>query len=258
MRVWIFMLVGMTLVLGGCKTEQPEPKAVSVETLQQRVSYSVGLDIARNFKQNEFELDPALVVQGIKDGQGEGEPRLSEEQMASTMQELQQYMMEHYQQRMAKEATENAAAETAFLEENGKKEGVVTLDSGLQYKIIESGDGVSPTAEDTVRVDYRGTLVDGTEFDSSYSRGEPAEFQVDRVIPGWTEALQLMKAGDTWELYVPSKLAYGERGMGQVIAPNSLLIFEVKLHGVVGQEEAPAAAEAPAEAETATEAPAAE
>nr|WP_320113902.1 FKBP-type peptidyl-prolyl cis-trans isomerase [uncultured Desulfuromonas sp.] len=243
MRLWIVMLVGMALVLGGCKTEQTESKEVSVETLQQRVSYSVGLDIARNFKQNGFELDADLVVQGIKDGQGDAEPRMTEEQIASTMQEFQQHMMEQYQQKMTQQSEENAAAEVAFLAENGQKEGVVTLESGLQYKVVEAGSGASPTAEDTVRVDYRGTLLDGTEFDSSYQRGEPAEFQVNRVIAGWTEALQLMKEGATWELYIPAKLAYGERGMAQVIAPNSLLIFEVKFHSIVDPEETPAAAE---------------
>ncbi|PLX93046.1 MAG: hypothetical protein C0620_08195 [Desulfuromonas sp.] len=241
MRVWIVMLVGVALVLGGCKTQQAEQKAATVETLQQRVSYSVGLDIARNFKQNEFELDSALVLQGIKDAQGDGEPLMDDEKIAATMQEFQQYMMEQYQQRMEKQATDNAAKETAFLAENGKKEGVVTLESGLQYKVIESGEGKTPTAEDTVQVDYRGTLIDGTEFDSSYSRGEPVEFQVNRVIAGWTEALQLMKEGDKWELYIPAALAYGERGMGQDIAPNSTLIFEVVLHKVVAGE--PAAAE---------------
>jgi len=243
MRLWIVMLVGMALVVGGCKTEQTESKEVSVETLQQRVSYSVGLDIARNFKQNGFELDADLLVQGIKDGQGDAEPRMNEEQIASTMEEFQQHMMEQYQQKMTEQASDNAAAEEAFLTENGQKEGVITLESGLQYKIVEAGDGASPTAQDTVRVDYRGTLIDGTEFDSSYSRGEPAQFKVGQVIPGWTEALQLMKEGATWELYIPAKLAYGERGMGQVIAPNSTLIFEVKLHGIVDAEAAPDAAE---------------
>ncbi|WP_321533082.1 FKBP-type peptidyl-prolyl cis-trans isomerase [uncultured Desulfuromonas sp.] len=242
MRLWIVMLVGVALVLGGCKTEQTESKEVSVETLQQRVSYSVGLDVARNFKENEFELDTDLILQGIKDAQSGAQPRMSEEQIASTMEEFQQHMMEQYQQRMAKQSTENATKEADFLAENSKKEGVVTLESGLQYKVVEAGSGASPTAEDTVRVDYRGTLLDGTEFDSSYKRGEPAEFQVNRVIPGWTEALQLMKEGATWELYIPAKLAYGERGMGQVIAPNSMLIFEVKFHSIVDGEEAPAAA----------------
>ncbi|WP_316348989.1 FKBP-type peptidyl-prolyl cis-trans isomerase [Desulfuromonas acetoxidans] len=242
MRLWIVMLVGVALVLGGCKTEQTESKEVSVETLQQRVSYSVGLDVARNFKENEFELDTDLILQGIKDAQNGAQPRMSEEQIASTMEEFQQHMMEQYQQRMARQSTENATKEADFLAENGKKEGVVTLDSGLQYKVVEAGSGASPTAENTVRVDYRGTLLDGTEFDSSYKRGEPAEFQVNRVIPGWTEALQLMKEGATWELYIPAKLAYGERGMGQVIAPNSMLIFEVKFHSIVDGEEAPAAA----------------
>jgi FKBP-type peptidyl-prolyl cis-trans isomerase FklB len=245
MRVWIVMLVGVALVLGGCKTQQTEQKAVTVETLQQRVSYSVGLDIARNFKQNEFELDSALVLQGIKDAQGDGEPLMDDEKIAATMQEFQQYMMEQYQQRMEKQATDNAAKETEFFAENGKKEGVITLESGLQYKVIETGEGKTPTAEDTVQVDYRGTLIDGTEFDSSYRRGEPVEFQVNRVIAGWTEALQLMKEGDKWELYIPAALAYGERGMGQDIAPNSTLIFEVVLHKVVTDE--PAAAEPAAE-----------
>ncbi|MCD6526914.1 MAG: FKBP-type peptidyl-prolyl cis-trans isomerase [Desulfuromonas sp.] len=254
MRVWIVMLVGLSLALFGCKTEQQQ--AVKLETLQQKVSYSVGLDIAKNFKENNFELDSGLVLRGIKDVQSDTEPQLSDEQMAEAMMEFQKYMMEEYQKRIARQTEENSGKGGAFLADNAMKEGVVALESGLQYKVLESGSGAVPQLSDVVRVDYSGTLIDGTEFDSSYKRGEPVEFPVSGVIAGWTEALQLMKEGDKWQLFIPSELAYGERGMGNVIEPNSVLVFEVALHKVLGGEElAPAAAstEIPEEASVKTE-----
>lgn len=234
MRLWIVMLIGLSLALFGCKTEQQQD--VKLETLQQKVSYSVGMDIAKNFKQNNFALDSALVLQGIKDVQTEATPQLNDEQTAEAMMEFQKYMMEEYQKRTARQTEENADIGKAFLAENATKEGVVALESGLQYKVLEAGSGASPSLADVVQVDYSGTLIDGTEFDSSYKRGEPVEFPVSGVIAGWTEALQLMKEGDKWQLFIPSELAYGERGMGSVIEPNAVLVFEVALHKVLGDE----------------------
>jgi FKBP-type peptidyl-prolyl cis-trans isomerase len=146
--------------------------------------------------------------------------------------------MEKRAQEIKKQAEENAAAGKAFLEENAKKEGVLTLESGLQYKVLEEGNGTSPAEDDIVTVHYKGTLVDGTEFDSSYSRNEPATFPVNGVIKGWTEALQKMKTGDHWMIYIPAELAYGERQAGPTIGPNSTLIFDVTLLSIQDKEAA--------------------
>jgi len=237
MRKWLILLVASVLALSGCN-EEKKSADVTLDTLNQRVSYSVGYDVAKNFNDNEFSLDVAIVLAGLNDAQSGSEPRLTQEQIAATMTEFQQYMMEQQQKKAVALAQESIASGTAFLEENKVKEGVVTLESGLQYKVITEGTGRKPSAEDVVQVHYRGTLVDGTPFDSSYDRGQPAEFPVSRVIAGWTEALQLMSEGSKWQLVIPSELAYGEQEMGGVIAPNSVLVFEVELLKVLtGAEE---------------------
>lgn len=248
MRIWMVLLVSSVVALSGCNEEKKNVD-VSLDTLSQRVSYSVGYDVAKNFKDNEFNLETALVLAGINDAQNGAEPRLNQEQIAATMAEFQQYMTEQHQKKSEAQAQVNIAEGDAFLAANKLKEGVVTLESGLQYKIITEGTGPKPLAEDIVQVHYRGTLVDGTAFDSSYDRGQPAEFPVSRVIAGWTEALQLMPEGSKWQLVIPSNLAYGEQAMGGVIAPNSVLVFEVELLKVVSDattsaEPAPAVEEA--------------
>jgi FKBP-type peptidyl-prolyl cis-trans isomerase len=239
MHLLIISLLGLGLALAGCDTEK-KGAALKLETLNQKVSYSVGYDIAKNFKANEFELDINLVRAGLEDGQNGAEPKLDQEQMGATMQEFQQYMMEKQQKKIAAGSEQNSAAGKAFLAANKAKEGVLTLDSGLQYKIITAGDGAKPTLDDVVQVHYSGTLVDGTKFDSSYDRGEPVEFPVSRVIAGWTEALQLMPVGSKWQLFIPAELAYGSQAMGNVIGPNSLLIFDVELLKIINSETPPA------------------
>ena len=164
----------------------------------------------------------------IRDALEGKEPGMSPEEIRETISSLQKRAFIAQQQRLREQAAKNLEEGKAFLAENAKKEGVKTLPSGLQYRVITEGTGASPKAGETVTVNYRGTFLDGTEFDSSYKRGKPASFQVDGVIAGWTEALQLMKPGDKWQLFVPSELAYGQRGMGR-IPPNSTLIFEVEL-----------------------------
>lgn len=203
--------------------------APELKTDKEKLSYSIGMDIGGKLKQQSIEVDPELLAQGLKDSYGGGKTILTED-------EARQAFMEFQQRQMAKQAEanrvlgeKNKADGEKFLAENAKKEGVKTLPSGLQYKVITPGKGKSPKATDTVTTNYRGTLIDGTEFDSSYKRGQPATFPVSGVIPGWTEALQLMKEGAKWELFLPSSLAYGDRGAGKEIGPNAALIFEVEL-----------------------------
>jgi len=197
-----------------------------------RISYSVGYQIGGDFKKQNVELDPELLVKGINDALAGTEPVMAQEDMRETLMELKRKIVAAQQKDMKEKSEKNLAEGKAFLAENGKKEGVVTLPSGLQYKVIKEGAGASPTPDDTVSVHYRGTLIDGTEFDNSYARNEPAVFKADRVIPGWKEALQMMKEGGKWQLFIPPDLAYGERQAGQLIGPNSALLFEVELVSV--------------------------
>jgi FKBP-type peptidyl-prolyl cis-trans isomerase len=206
--------------------------ADGLDTLEQKASYSFGVDFAKRLKQQGIDLDITALNRGIMDAASGKELAFEEGEMgqfkAEYTQQLRAKLMEQQQQLAAK----NLEAGNKFLAENAKKEGVVTTDSGLQYKVITSGTGPTPKAEDTVTTHYRGTLIDGREFDSSYSRGEPASFPVKGVIKGWTEALQLMKVGDKWELYIPADLAYGAAQRGELIEPNSTLLFELELLGI--------------------------
>jgi len=199
---------------------------------KEKISYSVGYQIGGDFKRQGVELDPDLLVKGIRDAAGGAEPRISPQEMRKTLVELKKKVEADERKRRMEKAGKYRAEGEAFLSANGKKEGVVTLPSGLQYKVLAAGKGTSPGPADNVTVHYRGTLVDGTEFDSSYQRNEPATFGVDRVIPGWKEALPMMKEGAKWQLFVPSKLGYGEQGSGSRIPPNSALLFEVELISV--------------------------
>ena len=213
----------------GCTAADKTPK---LESLIDKVSYSIGLNIGKDFKAQNIEVNPDLLARGIKDALSDSKPLLTEEEIQEAVGTFQQERMAEAEA-MAKEMGEKNLKEgEAFLQENAKREGVVALPSGLQYEVIEEGPGKSPKPGDEVTVHYRGTLVDGTVFDSSYERGEPVTFPVEGVIPGWTEALQLMKEGAKWKLFIPPSLAYGERGAGQVIGPNATLIFEVELISV--------------------------
>ncbi len=203
--------------------------AVDLKTDKQRFSYMVGMQIGQQLKNDNIDLDEAAFMAAIKDAASGAESQLSKEDMQATLQRIQQ-------QRDAeakKAGEENLAEGQKFLAANKDRPGVKELPSGLQYKVIKAGTGASPKATDTVEVDYRGTLIDGREFDSSYSRGKPATFQVNGVIEGWQEALQAMKEGAKWQIYVPAELAYGSRGAGALIGPNATLIFDVELHKIV-------------------------
>jgi FKBP-type peptidyl-prolyl cis-trans isomerase FklB len=199
---------------------------------KEKLGYSIGMDIGGNLKKQSIEVDADSLAKGFKDSYTGGKTLLTEEESKQAIQEFQKKMMAKQAETMKQAADKNKADGEKFLAENGKKEGVKTLPSGLQYKEITAGAGKSPKATDTVTTHYKGTLIDGTEFDSSYKRGEPATFPVSGVIPGWTEALQLMKEGSKWQLFLPSSLAYGERGAGRDIGPNAALIFEVELISV--------------------------
>jgi len=222
------------------KSVIPAKSSPALKTEEQKVSYVIGLNIANNLNQMKqqagFAVDAGLVEQGLKDGMSGAQLKLSQEDITSTMQAFQQKMqakqkaqMEAHQAEMKKSGDKNAADGKAYLDANGKKDGVVTTKSGLQYKVLTEGKGAKPKATDTVTVNYRGTLIDGKEFDSSYKRGEPATFAVNAVIPGWTEVLQLMPEGSKWEVTVPAELAYGPGGAGGDIGPNATLIFEIEL-----------------------------
>jgi FKBP-type peptidyl-prolyl cis-trans isomerase FklB len=202
---------------------------IELKTQKDKVSYAIGMSIGHNFVRQKIDVDPDIVARGAKDAMSGGNLMMTEEESKTVLTEFQKGLMEAQEKEMKTASEKNAKEGTAFLTENGKKKGVVTLKSGLQYKIVTPGKGKMPKKGDSVTVNYRGTLIDGTEFDSSYKRGEPATFPVDEVIAGWTEALQLMKEGSKWQLFIPSNLAYGERGAGQSIGPSTTLIFDVEL-----------------------------
>jgi FKBP-type peptidyl-prolyl cis-trans isomerase FklB len=196
---------------------------------KEKLSYGIGTDLGRNLKRLGVDVDADLLIKGFTDAMSGAKPLMTDEEIGATLNALQQQIQRKTAQAAAAAGEENKKAGEAFLAQNKAKQGVVTLPSGLQYKIIKAGDGKKPTASDTVECNYRGTLIDGNEFDSSYRRGQPATFGVSQVIPGWQEALQLMSVGSKWQLFVPASLAYGERGAGREIGPNSTLIFEVEL-----------------------------
>jgi FKBP-type peptidyl-prolyl cis-trans isomerase FklB len=206
--------------------------APALKDQKDKVSYSIGVNIGSSVKQQTqaqgLELNPDAVAAGLKDALSGGKMLLTEEQVRDVLMSLQKDMVS----KQAEAGEKNRKEGETFLAENKKKPGVKVLPSGLQYQVIKEGKGQKPKATDTVKANYTGTLIDGTEFDSSEKRGEPATFPLGNVIPGWTEALQLMPVGSKWRLFIPSTLAYGERGAGPVIGPNSTLIFDVELLGV--------------------------
>lgn len=204
----------------------------SLTSEQDKISYSVGYQLGEVTKTQTEGLDTDLVLQGVKDALTNGESKLSAKERQQALAALKDKMTAEKQQRAQAIAEANLATSKEFFSNNGKKEGVTTLPSGLQYKVLASGDGKSPKADDKVTVHYTGKLLNDMIFDSSHKRNKPSSFQVNKVIKGWTEALQLMKEGDKWELYIPPELGYGARGAGQRIPANSALIFEVELISV--------------------------
>ncbi len=261
----ITLLAGIALLLGGSFAQQPPaansqtstpattPKtpaakthvapgttksntAAGLTTEKEKDSYALGLNIGRGLSKQPVDLDAAAVARGVKDAMSGGKTLLTDEEAAAHLEQLKDQVQKATEAKMQQLGAENQKAGAAFLAENKTKEGVVTLPSGLQYKILTAGTGPKPTATDTVVCQYKGTLLDGTEFDSSYKRGQPATFAVGKVIKGWTEALQLMPVGSKWQIFIPADLAYGERGAGNVIPPNATLIFEVELVSIQGSK----------------------
>jgi FKBP-type peptidyl-prolyl cis-trans isomerase FklB len=220
-----------TLALGLFVSSVPAQDKPDLTNPKQKTSYAVGVNIGSSLKAQELDVDVKALTAGISDALAD-KPALTQQEVREVLMKLQQDMMAQRDAKNKAEGEKNLKAGDEFLAANAKKDGVKTTASGLQYKVIKSGTGETPKLTDTVKVHYHGTLIDGTVFDSSVQRGEPITFPVSGVIPGWTEALQLMKVGDKWQLFIPTKLAYGERSPTPKIPSDSVLIFEVELLGI--------------------------
>jgi FKBP-type peptidyl-prolyl cis-trans isomerase FklB len=205
---------------------------LTLKTQREKFSYAIGMKMGANFKKQEVPVDPSIMARGIKDAMAGGKTALTDEEAQSAIMDMQKEVQAKIQEKNKETADANKKEGESFLAANKSKAGVVALPSGLQYKIEKAGTGPKPTANDSVVCNYRGTLIDGKEFDSSYKRGQPATFPVTGVIKGWTEALQLMPVGSKWQLFIPSELAYGDRGAGADIGPGATLIFEVELMSI--------------------------
>jgi FKBP-type peptidyl-prolyl cis-trans isomerase FklB len=220
----VLILAGIT----GCQSQQE--KNVKLETRQDKISYSIGLSVGKNLTRDSIAISPEAFLRGVMDARLDTSKHLmTEAEIQDTMRAFSKEMQVKTEERARAQAVKNISEGAAFLAENAKKPGVVVLPSGLQYRVLTEGTGKKPLLTSTVKTNYAGRLLDGTEFDSSIKHGQPAVFPCNGVIPGWTEALQLMKTGSKWELYVPSNLAYGEQGAGNVIPPNATLIFDIEL-----------------------------
>ena len=225
MKLVSILVIGMFVMAG--QVFGADEGALKSE--KDKLSYTFGANFGKSLKQQEIEVNTDIFIKGMKDGLSGGKMLLTDPEMKETMTSFQKEMAAKQAEKRKALAEKNKKEGDAFLAANKGKDGVKTLPSGLQYKVITEGTGKLPKATDTVVTNYRGTLIDGTEFDSSYQRKSPATFKVNGVIKGWTEALQLMKEGAKWQLFVPSELAYGERGAGPNIGPNAVLIFEIEL-----------------------------
>jgi FKBP-type peptidyl-prolyl cis-trans isomerase FklB len=228
---WALGLGLAGMLLAGCNKDGK----VELKTQKDKASYLIGQNIGNSFQQQGLDsgaVNVDAVFQGLKDALNGVKPAFKDQEIQEIMMAFQQDLMKRSDSLRTLKAANNFKAGKEFLAKNAKESGVVVLPSGLQYKVLQQGNGKVPTANSTVTVHYTGTLIDGTKFDSSVDRGEPATFQVGGVIAGWTEALQLMPAGSKWKLFIPSELAYGEQGGGPTIGPNAVLVFEVELISV--------------------------
>lgn len=231
---WLLLLAAVSSPLALAKTDKPAqkaetPSAGAFKDENAKISYGIGLDMGKNFKRMALDVDVEQIMQGLQDGYAGKAQRIPSEELGAIMSHFQASLKDKQAAAMKRIGEENLRAEAVFLAENTKKDGVVTLPSGLQYKILQKGSGAIPNDDSWVECNYRGKLLDGTEFDSSYRTGKPAVFKVGEATPGWREALKMMPAGSKWQLFVPSKLGYGERGAGREIMANATLIFEIEL-----------------------------
>jgi FKBP-type peptidyl-prolyl cis-trans isomerase len=218
----------LALAVGLLAIQASAQETATLTTQKDKVSYGIGVQVAASLKGQGIDIDPNLLVKGLRDALAGQKLLMSDEELSATMAAFQQEMVQKQTQARAQAAEENKKNGDTFLAGNGKKDGVVTLPSGLQYKIMVAGEGKKPTETDSVSCNYRGTLIDGTEFDKSEA-GKPASFDVKQVIPGFKEGLQLMTVGSKWQFFIPPDLAYGDRGAGNAIGPNTTLVFEVEL-----------------------------
>ncbi len=210
-----------------------KPAVLTLKTQKDKASYAIGLNIGKSMHKDSVDIDLSILLRGLRDGLAGSKPLLTDDEARAAMVTLQSEMRKKQEEKMLVQGEANKKEGEAFLADNKTKDGIVTLPSGLQYKILKEGTGPKPAAKDTVVCNYKGTLLDNTEFDSSYKRGQPATFPVSGVIKGWTEALQLMPVGSKWQLFIPSELAYGARGgPGGGIGPNATLLFEVELMSI--------------------------
>lgn len=244
-----FAIAALTLGLQACDQGAQENDAaasdaeVTLDTPTKRLSYGVALGLGRNMASDGMEMDIDAFTLGLRDAFSGAEQRLTQEEIQAEMMAFQEQLEAEQKANQEAQATTNAQEAEAFMAENAQREGVKTTESGLQYEVMKMGEGATPGPDDTVEVHYSGKLLDGTEFDSSYKRGEPVTFGVGQVIAGWTEALQMMPAGSQWKLFIPPELAYGAGGAGQVIGPNAALTFEVELLSIPSQSDAAAEGE---------------
>jgi len=221
---WIVTFVMMLLPAFAAAQEAP-----ALKTEKEKLSYAMGMDLGNQLKSRSVEIDPAIFAQALKDALSGGKTLLTDAEAKAVIAELQKAMLVKQAAEAKVVGDKNKAEGDAYMAANKAKDGVISLPSGIQYKALTAGTGKKPTAEDTVICQYRGTLIDGKEFDSSYKRGQPATFPVKGVIKGWTEVLQLMPVGSKWQVFIPPNLAYAERGSGAMIGPNATLIFEIEL-----------------------------
>lgn len=217
------------LLLGAPLVQAKQASTAAPSSENDKISYGIGLDMGKNFRRLQLEMDVEQIFRGLQDGYAGKPQQISTEELGAVMSRFQASLKDKNAAAMKRIGEENQKAETQFMAANAKQEGVVSLPSGLQYKILQKGNGAIPTDDSWVECNYRGKLLDGTEFDSSYRAGKPSVFKVGEATAGWREALKLMPAGSKWQLFVPSKLGYGERGAGREIMPYAMLIFEVEL-----------------------------